>query len=130
MLELAVRIGRHTGKVPAHQVAQTLQELQKIGRSLHIIYERQCNKPMMPEVEARVENRRNALQEKAWDLALYLGCAAYHQTDPRGCAIYLWPLLPEEAAMVRQDYSPRINMDTFQRAHQSDYTHGQAIPLK
>lgn len=64
-----------------------LQELRKISRSLHGLAEVQCNFGLTPWQEKRQER----LEKDAEALAWTLGLKAYHQMDPRGCALYLVP---------------------------------------
>ena len=72
-----------------------LQELRRISRSLHSLGEAACNYGLTP----RQEKRQERLEKDAEALAWTLGLKAYHQRDPRGCALYLIPesLTDEEA---------------------------------
>lgn len=66
-------------------VINTYRQLEKISRSLRKSYENSCNFPLSKRQQTREDN----LQRKAEMLAIHLGLKAYHQTDPRGCALYL-----------------------------------------
>ena len=61
------------------------RELKRISNSLHRQDENACNYRLTPRQEKRVEK----LEAKAQELALVLGFKAYHQSDPRGCSLYL-----------------------------------------
>ena len=56
--------------------------LHKISGQLHRLNERSCNGYPNEKAEAR-------LWEQAQEIAAHYGLRAYHQTDPRGCALYL-----------------------------------------
>jgi len=60
-------------------------ELVKISKSLNNLYCADCS----GELTKRQETRTRNLQNKAEEMAAELGLTAYHQTDPRGCALYL-----------------------------------------
>ena len=64
-------------------------ELRKISNSLHRLAEFQCNYGLTE----RQEKRQLKLERDAEELArgLMAGVRAYHQRDPRGCALYLVP---------------------------------------
>ena len=62
-------------------------ELRKISNSLHRLAEFQCNYGLTE----RQEKRQEKLEKDAEALAWTLGLRAYHQRDPRGCALYLVP---------------------------------------
>ena len=64
---------------------EVYKRLQKIEKSLHKLYETACNQEMTKRQIARQDN----LRKKADELALNIGLKAYHQTDCRGCSIYL-----------------------------------------
>jgi hypothetical protein len=79
-----------------------LGELRKISRSLHRLGENACNYGLTP----RQEKRQERLEKNAESLAVTLGLKAYHQRDPRGCALYLVPgeLTDEQADRVYSSY--------------------------
>jgi hypothetical protein len=60
-------------------------ELVKISNSLRNLYAAACN----GELTKRQETRQANLQAEAEKMAAEFGLTAYHQTDPRGCALYL-----------------------------------------
>lgn len=63
------------------------RQLWELQRSIHRIDENECNRSLTP----REENRRERLVKEADSLAALLGLKCYHQSDPRGCALYLIP---------------------------------------
>jgi hypothetical protein len=59
--------------------------LQKIAKSLHHLDECSCNYGLTPRQETREKN----LEAKAQQLASEFSLVVYHQSDPRGCSLYL-----------------------------------------
>jgi len=59
--------------------------LRKISKALQRSYTNSCNFTLSKRQQAREDK----LQREAEMLAEQLGLKAYHQTDPRGCALYL-----------------------------------------
>lgn len=77
----------------ASLIINVYRRLLPVSRQLRLIGERQCNGYANTDwgrkQEAR-DNRREAnLLNKAISLADEIGLIAFHQTDPRGCALYL-----------------------------------------
>ena len=70
-------------------VSPVLSRLLTIERSLQRMGERRCNEPMSEEEEARLSKREERLEVDAAQLAGSLGASFYHQSDPRGCQVYL-----------------------------------------
>lgn len=64
---------------------QVYEDLKKISKSLHTLDENHCNYGLT----SRQETRITSLEKKAEDLAQRIGLHAYHQSDPRGCSLYL-----------------------------------------
>ena len=79
------------------QKAQTIiyvyKNLLPVARQLHLIGERQCNGYANTDwgrkQEARDAKKEATLLNRAISLADEIGLQAYHQTDPRGVALYL-----------------------------------------
>lgn len=69
----------------ANNIINIYRELQKIAKSLHSLDEADCNYGLTPRQEKREEN----LVYKAEELASEIGLKAFHQSDPRGCSLYL-----------------------------------------
>jgi hypothetical protein len=69
------------------------KRLLPVSRQLNIIAVRQCNGYANTDwgrkQESRDEKKEANLLNKAISLADELGLQAYHQTDPRGVALYL-----------------------------------------
>ena len=82
-VEILTAVQRRVPNAPMGAVA----ELQNISRSLHRLDEAYCNR----ELTTREERRKARLIELAQKLAtsLMIGAVAYHQPDPRGCAIWI-----------------------------------------
>lgn len=81
-----------------------IDQLQKIGKTLHRRYEDNCNGDISKTDidEEGFDTVAAKLQKQADDIAANVGLYVYHQTDPRG-----WPL--------RVSYSP-IADSTYDRA--------------
>jgi hypothetical protein len=60
-------------------------ELLKISKGLRGLYCAACN----GDLTKRQETRTKTLQSKAEQTAKEFGLTVHHQTDPRGCALYL-----------------------------------------
>ena len=82
---------RRLGDSPpdSYAVIRGVPELERIGRSLRRIYERQCSGEMSKATAARVRAREVRLGWRALILAINLGADLYLQTDPRGGTVYL-----------------------------------------
>lgn len=70
------------------KVRWTLEQLRPISRKLNAIGVRGCN-GRDERQEARDYKAEQRLRGEAHDLAQGIGLLFYHQTDPRGCAVYL-----------------------------------------
>jgi len=66
-------------------IHRILQELTLISKALHHQDENACNYGLTKRQETRVRN----LEKQAEELANKLGLHAFHQSDPRGAALYL-----------------------------------------
>jgi hypothetical protein len=66
-------------------VIEAYRRLLPIAHKLHKIAEANCN---YEESKARATRERNLLTE-AEIIAGWIGYKVYHQTDPRGCSLYL-----------------------------------------
>lgn len=62
------------------------KELLKIAKRLNGLDCYSCN---FGDLSKRQENTLNKLENRAEELAQGLKLHAYHQTDPRGCSLYL-----------------------------------------
>lgn len=85
-------------------------ELQKISRSLSRLAESNCNGHWSYAEDGnepcRQERRETFLLAQAENLARALGATFFHQSDPRGAAIYLvWPKDLPEGADIRSCYT-------------------------
>ena len=69
---------------------QQIHQLIRIAHSLETLDVRSCNYGLTEKDENRVTN----LENKALEIAKEFGGLAYHQSDPRGCALYI--VNPEE----------------------------------
>lgn len=67
------------------RVVGHIDELRKISRAVHKIDEAACN----GELTTRQTNRLRRLLIRARKLAQGCGCDIYHQSDPRGVALWL-----------------------------------------
>ena len=61
------------------------KQLQKIARSLHHLDEVGCDRGLT----ARQERSLKEMEQRAHSFAQELGLHAWHQSDPRGCTLYL-----------------------------------------
>ena len=77
----------------ASLVVNVYRRLLPVSRQLRLIGERQCNGYANTDwgrkQEARDARKEAKLLNRAISLADEIGLQAYHQTDPRGCALYL-----------------------------------------
>lgn len=80
-------------------IIQDVERLYSIERQLSQIAERECCEPMTERQAKWNESRTENLTTEAELIAKTYGCVFYHQTDPRGCQVYLIPSLhvPEGA---------------------------------
>src|SRR3990167_4154324 len=69
-------------------VQYVLQELAPISRKLNAIGVRGCN-GRSDSQEKRDQTTEDRLTHRATRLAESIGLRFYHQTDPRGCSVYL-----------------------------------------
>ena len=79
------------------------RDLLPISKALHRLGELDCNVGLTSRQEKRIDN----LLVKANNFAHACGFKVYHQSDPRGCALYL---VPDD-----------------NQSHSNDYTDGVAI---
>ena len=77
MTESRIQELRHTVYV--------IDELRTLSRAVHTQDENACNGDLTP----RQTTRKARLLARATELAESLGCVLYHQSDPRGCSLYL-----------------------------------------
>lgn len=72
-----------------------LERLISIGRSLHRLYENQCNGfqdyqgNWGEKASIRADKREGRLTEEAHEIAKELNAYIYLQTDPRGATVYI-----------------------------------------
>lgn len=86
------------------QQFNAVKRLLAIERKLHKRDEQDCNFSFSEAQEARRVGFNIKLMREASDLAVILGYySAYHQGDPRGCALYL--LTKEQAINPQSLYS-------------------------
>lgn len=71
-------------------VAEVLDQLLTCERALTTIGVRQCSEEMSEREETRLEKREEMLKAKCTKLAAELGAKFYHQSDPRGCQVYIY----------------------------------------
>jgi len=67
------------------KIIRNYEELQKISKSLSRLDIKACNYGL----SQRDEKREDKLEKQAKNLAQEIGLKIYHQTDPRGCSLYL-----------------------------------------
>jgi len=71
------------------------EELKKISRTLHRLDENMCNGykdwqgNWNEEAEKRAEKKEITILKRANEIVAKVGLIAYHQSDPRGCSLYL-----------------------------------------
>ena len=65
------------------------RDLQKLSRQVHKIDENMCNGYRNEQDELKAEKKQKKLLLKATEIAESLGFKIYHQSDPRGCSLYL-----------------------------------------
>jgi hypothetical protein len=93
-------IARHNKKLGPSQIASRVVDIDSIGRTLHKLYEDDCNLDTSP----RREKREKKLEEKVTSIAKELGVTVEFQGDPRG-----WPLIIRLPNDGRDDGSaPRL----------------------
>lgn len=77
----------------AKAIKHVLEALTPISRRLNAINCRQCNGYADTDWGRKQEQRDNTkearLIEKGKELATRIGLKFYHQSDPRGCSVYL-----------------------------------------
>ena len=77
----------------ASLIINVYRNLLPVSRQLRLIGERQCNgyadTDWGRKQEARDKAKEAKLINRAISLADEVGLIAFHQTDPRGCALYL-----------------------------------------
>ena len=78
------------------RIVYAWEALKKVERSLHHLGEVECNQGLSKAQTTREKN----LRAKAEGLAKGIGMKCYFQTDPRGCALYVFFLadLPKPSA--------------------------------
>lgn len=62
-----------------------IDQLRSLSRQIHRLDEAYCNGDLTP----RQEKRKARLLQEAVEIAELLGLRIYHQSDPRGCSLYL-----------------------------------------
>ena len=75
-----------------HELARIIfivDKLKKLSRSINRIDCQLCNGFKTEKESSKVEQRRYKLINEAKELAKGLGLYIYHQSDPRGCSLYL-----------------------------------------
>jgi hypothetical protein len=79
-----------------------IDQLQKIGKTLHKRYEDNCNGDISETDidEEGTDTVAAKLQKQADAIAANVGLYVYHQTDPRG-----WPLYVSYSAIPDNDYN-------------------------
>jgi hypothetical protein len=79
-----------------------IDQLQKIGKTLHKRYEDNCNGDISETDidEEGFDTVAAKLQKQADAIAANVGLYVYHQTDPRG-----WPLYVSYSAIPDNDYN-------------------------
>jgi hypothetical protein len=73
-----------------------IDHLRRISRAIARIDTAECNSAL----PARSSARRDTLLKDAQDIAASMGFCAFHQSDPRGCSLYLI-----DKSMGRDDYT-------------------------
>lgn len=76
-----------------YHIIYSYKELKKIANSLSNLDTQDCNVGLTPVQE----KRETKLITKAETLAQNIGLHAYHQSDPRGCSLYLVENDPKDA---------------------------------
>lgn len=66
-----------------------LMKLREISRKLHRLDEGDCNGRYSERAQKAADTRTENLEKSACELAAIFGLLAYHQSDPRGCSLYL-----------------------------------------
>ena len=64
----------------------SMEELKKISKALNRLDVHQCN---IGELTPKQKKRETRLEQRAHEIANLYGLESYHQTDPRGCSLYL-----------------------------------------
>lgn len=80
-------------------IIRDVERLYSIESQLSQISVRECCEQMTERQEKWNDSRRENLRNEASLIAEDYGCVFYHQTDPRGCQVYLMPSskIPEGA---------------------------------
>lgn len=94
---------------------QQIEKLLRISHSLTTLDVRSCNYGLSEKEEQRIEN----LEKKASLIASEFGAIAYHQSDPRGCSLYVL-----NESDIPNDNSGDRNPEKMVRQY---YTRGVAI---
>lgn len=74
---------------------ENLKRLVSIGKSLHRIYEQQCNgfqdyqSNWDEQASLKADKRETRLVREAYKIANEMGAYIYFQTDPRGATLYI-----------------------------------------
>ena len=74
--------------IEMRQVTYVYERLKPVARQLHRLDERACN-GTSESLAKRDEKREINLMKSAADLAGQIGLTPYHQSDPRGCSLYV-----------------------------------------
>ena len=84
-------MGQQTGErlTEVRKVVYVMNRLRQIERRLRGIGVRGCNGYHSESQEKRDNTTQERLRDEAYELAKGIGLRFYHQTDPRGCAVYL-----------------------------------------
>jgi len=90
-----------------------IEKLVRIAHSLETLDVRSCNYGLSEKEENRVTN----LEEKANAICKEFGAVAYHQSDPRGCSLYV----------VNPNELGDNPLTSFNQRLQQHYTKGVAI---
>ena len=126
LARVVAEVSRQNTNFPCHVIADGLEELCKLGRTLKRHYENDCNGMYsgLFGLQQKADRRREALQKKAWELGRSIGVWVYLQTDCRGCPIYIatWAHLGK-----RPDAYLTCNWKEFRDRHESDYNRFLAL---
>lgn len=104
--------GKQGLAVSAFRIAESLDRLARIGRTLHRLYEWQCNEPIeVCDACGSVAGRKHVpsqcfyarlerLEKRAEEIGKSLGLCVSHQRDPRGPALRLWAEREDDGSIL------------------------------
>lgn len=85
-----------------NRIYEDCLKLQNISKRLHKMDEGDCNLQRSERGQSMADTRTKRLEEDAMEIAARYGLVAYHQSDPRGCSLYLLTKEQKESGQYDQ----------------------------